>query len=149
MMGRRELVEFLMVTGGLHFVWETLHLPLYTLWKEASLAEILWDITSCTTADIIIAAVSFSTALVVIAKSRDQPRQARRFSVWLLVTGLSITTILEILNVYIWENWAYSEHMPIVPLLDVGLSPMAQWLVIPLLGLWWLKKKRGSPVAHA
>jgi len=53
--------------------------------------------------------------------------------------GVSYTAWSEWLNTSVNENWAYSEWMPIVPGIDVGLSPIAQWIVIPLLGFWWAR----------
>jgi hypothetical protein len=27
--------------------------------------------------------------------------------------------------------------MPIIPILDAGLSPVLQWMVVPLVAFWW------------
>ncbi len=41
------------------------------------------------------------------------------------------TVYSEWLNVYVKGTWAYSDLMPIVPGLEVGLSPLIQWIVVP------------------
>jgi len=37
------------------------------------------------------------------------------------------------------RNWAYSEFMPTLPVTGTGLSPLAQWIVIPLIAFWWAR----------
>ncbi len=34
------------------------------------------------------------------------------------------------------EAWAYREIMPIIPVLDAGLTPQLQWLAVPTLAYW-------------
>ncbi len=36
-------------------------------------------------------------------------------------------------------RWAYSDLMPIVPLLQVGLAPVLQWLVVPPIVVYFLR----------
>ncbi|MFT5740839.1 MAG: hypothetical protein ACI822_002166, partial [Gammaproteobacteria bacterium] len=31
--------------------------------------------------------------------------------------------------------------MPVVPVIGIGISPIAQWIFLPLLGLLWARKK--------
>ena len=45
------------------------------------------------------------------------------------------TVYSEWLNVYVKGTWAYSDLMPIVPGLEVGLSPLIQWIVLPTFGI--------------
>jgi hypothetical protein len=50
--------------------------------------------------------------------------------------GLGYTVFSEWLNVALRQTWAYSEHMPVLPLFsfNLGLSPLLQWLIVPGLG---------------
>ena len=50
--------------------------------------------------------------------------------------GVSYTMFSEWLNIVVRKSWAYSELVPMIPGIDAGLSPLAQWVVIPLAGLW-------------
>lgn len=36
--------------------------------------------------------------------------------------------------------WQYTEAMPVVPFIDVGLVPLLQWIVLPLLVVWLTKR---------
>ena len=41
------------------------------------------------------------------------------------------------LNIVVCQNWAYSDLMPVVSVIDTGLSPLLQWIVVPLAGFWF------------
>jgi hypothetical protein len=34
------------------------------------------------------------------------------------------------------ESWAYTEDMPVVPYMEIGLSPLLQMMLLPLLTFW-------------
>lgn len=53
----------------------------------------------------------------------------------------TITGTLEWLNVYVWQRWAYSPDMPLV--LGIGLTPLLQWLLVPVLTLWLTRRHLG------
>ena len=57
-----------------------------------------------------------------------------------VVLGVLYTIFRGWLNLVVRESWAYSEYMPVVPLLKVGLTPLLQWIVIPLVGLRWIER---------
>ena len=50
---------------------------------------------------------------------------------------LRYTVYSEYLNTVVRGAWAYTEWMPTVPWLGTGLSPLAQWLIIPTVTLIW------------
>ena len=50
------------------------------------------------------------------------------------------------LNIVIRQSWAYSDLMPVVPVIDTGLSPLLQWIVVPLAGFWFARRT-GPPAA--
>ena len=54
--------------------------------------------------------------------------------------GIGYTVFSEWLNTAVRGSWAYSDLMPVVPILGTGLSPLAQWLVVPLAAFWWVSR---------
>ncbi len=48
-----------------------------------------------------------------------------------VLIGIAYTVVSEWLNVHIIKSWAYSDLMPIIPWLEVGLTPLFQWVVVP------------------
>ena len=54
--------------------------------------------------------------------------------------GLLATIALEFINTEILARWTYGSYMPRMPVLGTGLAPIAQWVVIPLVVLWYLRR---------
>jgi len=54
--------------------------------------------------------------------------------------GLAYTIYSEWRNVVVRGSWTYSRLMPVVPPLDTGLSPLLQWLIVPVVGLSWSRR---------
>lgn len=119
------------VVGNL--AWETLQLLLYTIWMTGTLEEQVFAVIHCTLGDLLIALSSLMLALV-IAGNHAWPR-GRFWSVatLALMFGVAYTTFSEWLNIVVRQSWAYSERMPLIPLLGfrIGLSPLLQWVVVP------------------
>lgn len=127
---RRKLIfQFLALTTALNLGWEILQLPLYTLWSESTLSAIGFAVVHCTVGDVLIAGLSLTAALILVG-SKHWPH-ARFLSVALLTVtfGVSYTVFSEWNNTVVTRNWTYSSLMP--TLWGVGLSPIAQWIVIP------------------
>ena len=38
-------------------------------------------------------------------------------------------------------GWRYAEIMPIVPKIGIGLVPLIQWIILPLLLVWFVKRQ--------
>ncbi len=131
-------------------VWEFAQMPLYTLWETGTRAEIGFAALHCSVGDWLIAAGSLALA-AVLAGGRTWPQQHyARVAALAVVFGLAYTLFSEWLNIEIRQSWAYSDAMPLVPLLGAGLSPVLQWLILPTAGFWWARRglvARVRPVA--
>ena len=110
-------------------------MPLYTLWSDGSTGQIAFAVLHCSAGDLLIAALSLLGALVLVRPSH-WPQQ-RSVAVWLLtlVFGLGYTIHSEWYNTTVTYLWTYSSSMPQIA--GIGLSPIAQWLVIPCVAFWW------------
>lgn len=51
-----------------------------------------------------------------------------------LVGGIG-ATVSEVLHIYAGD-WTYATTMPIVPVANVGISPVLQFMIVPLLVYW-------------
>lgn len=118
-----------------NFVWEVAHLPLYTIWAEGTVGEIAFAVTHCTGGDLLISLASLSLGLLLAGKPEWPERGFYQVMAPTIAFGVGYTIFSEWLNIMVRKSWEYSELMPIVPVVDVGLSPVAQWLVIPATGL--------------
>lgn len=113
-----------------HLAWETLQLPLYTIWVQA-LGKQAFAVIHCTMGDAMIAALTMIIALIVCGASAWPAERSTRVYVVSLAAGIAYTIYSEWLNVSVRGSWAYSDRMPIVPLIGTGLAPLLQWTVVP------------------
>ena len=122
------------LAGGLNLVWEIIQLPLYTIYYETDLQTIAYAVAHCTLGDVLIALSSYLFAAAT-TRSWDWPvDRAVPGAAVAVVAGLTYTALSEWLNVSVRGSWAYAPAMP--QLFGLGLLPLLQWLVLPLLGLF-------------
>ena len=133
MMLRRYIV-FLTVAS---LAWEFGHLPLYTIWNTGSVSELGFAALHCTGGDVLIALSTLTLALFVVGKPAWPLERFRAVAALAIAFGLSYTVFSEWLNIEVREAWAYRDVMPVVPVIKTGLSPLLQWLVIPMAAFWW------------
>lgn len=128
--------RYVLVTACGHAVWEAVQLPLYTIWHEGSAAQIAFAAIHCWGGDLLIASASLLAALLAFGRGwPGSEAAARNVTVATLGLGIAYTVFSEWLNVNVREAWTYSEWMPVLPPLGTGLSPLLQWVVVPLLAL--------------
>ena len=137
---------YLGTTVFAHFIWEILQLPLYTIWNTGTPREIAFAVVHCTAGDLLIAALSLVAALLCFGSPAWPSRQFIPVMAATLVIGTIYTIYSEWTNTVIRKTWAYSELMPLLPIAGTGLSPLVQWLIVPMIGfaaLWrWCKRMK-------
>lgn len=132
----RALAIYLTVIAGGNLAWETLQLPLYTLWRTGTRGEQAFAVIHCTGGDLLIASATLILALVMVGDRRWPAGRYWRVASTAILLGLGYTVFSEWLNVALRQTWAYSEHMPVLPLFsfNLGLSSLLQWIIVPGLG---------------
>lgn len=123
-----------------NLLWEFIQLPLYTIWKEGSPGEIIFAAVHCTGGDIMIATLSLFAALLLVGNRNWPGESYDRITALAVALGLGYTIFSEWLNAEIRGSWTYSDLMPIIPWIGSGISPIAQWIVIPLAAFWWARR---------
>lgn len=131
-----------MALGNL--VWEFAHMPLYTLWDTGSPSEIVFAAVHCAGGDILIATAALLAALFLFGSGKWPEADYRGVALVAIVIGLGYTVFSEWLNIEVREAWAYRDIMPVIPLIDAGLSPVAQWIVLPVLAFWWAAPRKAA-----
>jgi hypothetical protein len=132
----RALCIYLAVIAAGNLAWESLHLPLYTLWRTGTRGEQAFAVIHCTGGDLMIALASLILALITVGDRRWPASRYLRVAVTAVVFGLAYTIFSEWLNVAARGTWTYSELMPVLPLFsfNLGLSPILQWIIVPGFG---------------
>lgn len=117
-----------------HAAWETLQLPLYTIWFEGAPNEIAFAVIHCTGGDLLIASATLVLALLAFGRGWPANDTAyRNVAIAAIALAVAYTVFSEWHNVNVRRSWAYSPWMPTLPPFRTGLSPLAQWFVVPLL----------------
>lgn len=133
---------YVAVTLPMFAIWEVAQLPLYTIWNEQGVAGSLRAAAHCTLGDAGIA-LAASFVCLALAAVAGPLRRVLPLSVLIVVTGLMVTAVFEWASTEWLARWAYSDLMPTIPLLGLGLSPVMQWIVVPAVALMILRRRLG------
>lgn len=129
----RALRRYLGASIVAHLIWEILQLPLYTLWTTGKHKEQVFAILHCTVGDAMIAGLSLLVALALFGRVTWPSTGVSRVYAASLALGIGYTIYSEWLNSSVRGSWAYSDLMPVVPMIGTGLAPLLQWIVVPTL----------------
>jgi hypothetical protein len=136
--------RYLLVIAIGNLVWEAVQLPLYTIWVEGSWSQIGFAWVHCTLGDVLIGAAALLGALM-LCRMPKWPMGARgRVAAVAMILAVIYTIFSEWLNVEVRHSWAYRDIMPTLPWFGTGLSPVLQWIVVPLLALQYAQNTDGN-----
>lgn len=130
----RRYIAFLALAS---LIWEFAHLPLYTIWLTGTPGQLAFAALHCTGGDVLIGLSTLMGALVLMGPIRWPSEGRIVVLVMIVLFGLGYTVFSEWLNVEVRQAWAYRSQMPVIPFFNTGLSPMLQWLVIPVAASFW------------
>jgi hypothetical protein len=133
----RVALRWLLLAAALNLVWEIVQLPLYTIYHEASPAEIAFAVAHCTAGDVLIALATYSLASVVARDFAWPVHRPGTGTAAAVVAGAAYTAFSEWLNVSVRGSWAYAQSMPQV--WNVGVAPLLQWILVPTLTLYLIR----------
>lgn len=123
-----------------HFAWEILQAPLFSSMNQVDHFAGIYICLKATLGDLAIALAAFWTAAVLGRSRRWFALPGRRATTVFFTVGLLLTIGLEHLHTEITGRWAYDEAMPLLPVIGTGLAPILQWIFVPLLVLWYLRR---------
>jgi len=142
--GARALIlrRYLPWLLALNVAWETAQLPLYTIWREASPVYIAFAVAHCTVGDIVIGAAALVLALLATRAGPLAQWQWAKIAALTTLAGVGYTIFSEWANTSVRQGWQYSALMPTLELggVVIGLSPFAQWVVLPALALYLARR---------
>ena len=120
----------------LHLLWENLQAPLYV--GYVSFSQHFWICFKATGGDLLFMLVIY-IALTIMHRDLFWVANRAVYShpaTWLLpmFVGLLLAISFELWAIHVNHRWTYT-GMPIIPLLKIGLTPILQMLIIPLVTL--------------
>lgn len=139
----KSLVLYFVSAFVLHLFWENLQTPLF-----ADFVSFRQHFPAClratATGDMVFMAVIYF-ALAAVHRSLNWIIDRRAFAhpaTWLLpvLIGTLLAIVTELRAVYVFHQWTYATTMPLLPFYRVGLTPVLQMIIVPLLTLLLCKK---------
>lgn len=105
----------------------------------------IWDTTQvytkATLGDVGIALTAF-WVVAALTKSRRWVLQPAWGQVaGFVAVGVVITIVFEFLATEVYGRWQYVTTMPTLPILGTGLSPLLQWIILPPLVVWFVRRQ--------
>lgn len=121
----------------LNFVWENVQAPLYAGYQ--SISQHFWSCFQATVGDVILVLFLY----FLLALCRRDMSWIRKIQVAdgvaLIVVGLVLGVANELLALQ-FGRWWYISAMPLLPWYHVGLWPVLQMMILPLLTFYLVKK---------
>ena len=127
----------------LNFPWETLQAPLFVGMGEAPFSEAIRNCLQATLGDAVIMLLAYWMVSVAIRNRRWVLAPRAAHLIGFIVMGVSITAVIEWLATrgHWIGSWTYSRAMPVLPGVGIGLAPLLQWVVVPLLVVWFVRRQ--------
>lgn len=124
----------------LNLVWEVAQLPLYSFAPDVPATSIAFYVVHCTVGDGLIAAGTYVIAALATRDAAWPVNAPARGALIACMTAVSYTAWSEWRNVYVLASWAYAPAMP--TLAGIGLSPLAQWALLPPVATWLARRRK-------
>ncbi len=132
-------IHVLLFSFLLNFVWEMLQVPFFEGMATMPHWQGVKECTFATAGDVLISLVCFwIVAGSVRSRNWIQAPSKRQIGLF-VVLGLVFTIGFEFLATGVLGRWEYTEAMPKLPVFGTGLIPVLQWIVIPLLLVWFVR----------
>ena len=113
----------------LNFIWENLHAGLY---NEYNLFMKSIYFLGCTIGDVVLTFIIYGLVAVVL---KDK-YWIRNFNFKIVLIVLIMAGLVSLTAEWVaveLDFWSYNERMPVVPFVDIGLSPFLAIIVNPIL----------------
>lgn len=124
----------LLTAGSL--IWETLHLPFYTLWQDGTPRSRAFAVAHCTIGDVMIGTAALLISVILLGRYGWPHLRHGSVLAASTLAGIAYTIFSEWKNTQVTLSWEYSNSMPLVPPLEIGVVPLLQWMIVPPLAYW-------------
>lgn len=125
----------------LNYPWEILQAPFYAGMSEMQHWDAVLECSWATLGDAGLLVGAFWIGAAV-QRSRRWMAHPRTTTVAAFVTaGLLATIALEWLATEVWSRWQYGPRMLTLPVLGTGIAPLLQWLLLPPLVIWFVRRQ--------
>ncbi len=130
----------------LNFAWEILQAPLYAGMAGRPHAQVTQACLRATFGDMVIMLLAYGVVAVVARSRRWIAVESGRQLALFMAIGVVITVGIEWLATrgHWVQSWTYLPAMPLLPGTGIGLAPLLQWVLLPLLTVWFTRRQLAS-----
>lgn len=121
----------------LNGAWEAAQTPLYAD-AGREVEYLVWTRLHCTAGDVLILLGSFALTSAAFRSRSWMSAGSVRPRLVFVALGLAYAVASEHFNVHWVGSWSYRPAMPVV--LGIGLAPLVQWLLVPVILLRLLRR---------
>jgi len=143
--GWRPLVTGIVVSYLANAAWELAQMSLYVTSVPPGWIAALTHCGKAAGGDLLLMGILYLVLVLAIGSWRWplEPASYRHPATWVLTpaVGALLAVAFELWAVYVDHRWAYGTSMPLIPGLSVGVTPVLQMIVIPLLVLVLLRPR--------
>ncbi len=125
----RFFLALFIVSVAVNYVWETAQALLFV--GMVSIKTIWWHCFVASLGDGIILWIIHLIGWATYGQWNWFLRTDYGRIALMLGAGLAMAIPIEWLAVHRLHRWAYTDHMPLIPVLDIGLTPILQMLILP------------------
>jgi hypothetical protein len=129
-MPKRTLIWVFIVAVLLNYLWELAQAPLYVGLEEYN-AGVFWHCFVSSLGDGVMVFLILVAGWFTLRQPDWFVRPGVRGYLVIITAGLVLAVLVEWMAVHILNRWEYTEKMPKLPGLDIGLIPIAQMMVLP------------------
>jgi hypothetical protein len=135
----RGAVILFVIAVVINYVWEMAQMPLYESMPFAEISSWLICLRASLGDGLIVMVIWGGGALLFRSALWFRHRQPLP-ALYLLSAGAAIAIGIE-LHALANGRWSYSPLMPVLPLLEVGVSPFLQLLLLPWISMWLARRR--------
>ena len=128
---RMRFAAVFVVAVLLNYPWELAQSPLYS--NAGRVGTVWWHCFVASLGDGVLVAIVYFVGTAIFRQPTWFEHAGAKQYVAMLITGGLIGVVVEWVAVHVAHRWAYAAEMPLLPGFDVGIVPVAQMLVLPLL----------------
>ena len=135
----------------LNFPWEILQAPLFEGMAGAPHSTVISACLRATVGDMVILLTAHAGVALITRRRLWLSKPSGGEVAGFMAIGVGITAAIEWLSArgHWVQSWVYAAAMPVIPVVDLGLSPLLQWVVIPPVAIWFVVRlaRVGKPGA--
>jgi hypothetical protein len=125
----RTLTVIFIASVAINFAWELAQAPLYE-WPGDS-RNVWWHCFVASLGDGLMILLVFAAGWLGLGRFDWFVKPGVRGYLVMLVAGLALAVGVEFIAIQVLKRWTYTQSMPRIPGLNIGIVPVIQMLILP------------------